>query len=310
MATNWIIPLWIVGVGFVAGCALLWLGVRALSLVAPQIAAVSDATAKETRGQLLFTVVLALGIVGLLFIPFLPFNTFGDDMKVMKDISLKGILLLSLILSVVSASITVNDELEGRTALTVLSKPVSRRQFVVGKWLGVLRTVAALYLVLGAVFLAATSFKTKFEAREMSLPPPNWQRCQTEMLQAVPPVVLAFFETVVVTSISVAASTRLAMIPNLMICATIYIVGHLLPLLVQSSVGKLPIVAFVGQFLSTILPVLEHFDIHAGIASGHDAAMTLVEWCDYLGWAAAYCLLYSGIMLLLSLLLFEDRDLA
>lgn len=310
MATNWIIPLWIVGVGVAAGFALLWLGSRALGWLAPQTAAVVDATARETRGQSLFPAILALGIVAIAAATFLPFNTFGDDIKVMKDTSLTAILVLSIVLTAVSSSLSVNDELEGRTALTVLSKPISRRQFVLGKWLGVLHTVAVAYLVLGAVFLTATSYKVKFEAREMALPPPNWERCQAEMLQTVPALVLAFFESIVVTSVSVAASMRLPMIPNLMICAVIYVVGHLLPLLVQSAVGKLPIVAFVGQFLSTILPVLEHFNIQAGIASGNDALMTFAQWCDYLGWAAAYCLLYSLIMLLLSLLLFEDRDLA
>ena len=53
-------------------------------------------------------------------------------------------------------------------------------------------------------------------------------------------------ETVMLTAISVTVSMRLAMIPNLLICATVYVVGHMMPLVVQSAVGKLPIVAFVG----------------------------------------------------------------
>jgi ABC-type transport system involved in multi-copper enzyme maturation permease subunit len=310
LQTNWIIPLWIVAVGTAGGFALLWLLALVLRAVAPQLSAVTAATAKECRGQMLFPAIIAFGVVAIGMATFLPFNTFGDDIKVMKDTALMAMLVLSIVLAVVSSSISISDELEGRTALTVLSKPISRRQFVVGKWLGVLSTVAIAYLVMGAIFLVAVSYKVKFEAREMALPPPKWERCQAEMLQSVPPLVLAFFETVVLTSISVAVSMRLAMIPNLLICATIYVVGHMMPLIVQSGVGKVPIVAFVGQFLSTVLPVLEHFNIQAGIASGRDAVMTVAQWLDYLGWAGAYCLLYSGIMLLVSLLLFEDRDLA
>jgi ABC-type transport system involved in multi-copper enzyme maturation permease subunit len=130
------------------------------------------------------------------------------------------------------------------------------------------------------------------------------------MLHTVPAVILALFETLAMTSISVAASMRLAMVPNLLICATVYVVGHMLPLIVQSGVGKLPIVAFVGQLLSTILPVLEHFNIQAAVASGRDATLTLNNWLSYLGWAGGYCLLYTAIMMLVALLLFEDRDLA
>lgn len=310
MSYNWIIPLWIVGVGLVGGFVVLWLAALLLQAIAPRVAAVAAATAKECRSQPLFYAVNALGCVLILLSAFIPYSTFGDDIKVMKDTALMSILVLSIILAVSSSSISIADELEGRTALTVLSKPIGRRQFVIGKLLGVLTPVVWTYLILGAFFLCTTSYKAKFEAREMALPPPTAEMCQMEMLTAVPALALAFFETVMLTAISVAVSMRLAMIPNLLICATIYVVGHMMPLVVQSAVGKLPIVAFVGQFLSTVLPVLEHFNIQAGIASGRDAAMSLADWGVYLGWAAAYSLLYSGIMMLAALLLFEDRDLA
>jgi ABC-type transport system involved in multi-copper enzyme maturation permease subunit len=307
---NWIVPLWIVVVGLIAGFALLWLAALLLRTIAPRTAAVAAATAKECRSQPLFLAILGFGFVLILLSAFIPYSTFGDDIKVMKDTALMSILVLSIILAVSSSSTSIADELEGRTALTVLSKPIGRRQFVLGKLLGVLTPVVMTYLILGAFFLCVTSYKVKFEAREMALPPPTWQRCQIEMLGSVPALALAFLETVMITSISVAASVRLAMIPNLLICATVYVVGHMMPLIVQSAVGKLPIVAFVGQFLSTVLPVLEHFNIQAAIASGRDAAMSLADWGVYLGWAAGYALLYSGIMLLVALLLFEDRDLA
>ena len=79
--------------------------------------------------------------------------------------------------------------------------------------------------------------------------------------------------------------------PNMLICAVIYVVGHMTPLIVQSSIGKLPVVAFVGQFLATLLPVLEHFNIQAAIASGRDSVLTAMDWCVYIGWATLYCLL-------------------
>jgi hypothetical protein len=102
----------------------------------------------------------------------------------------------------------------------------------------------------------------------------------------------------------VAISTRLPMIPNLVICASIYVLGHLVPTLVNSGVGQFEIVRFVGQFLATVLPVLGHFGMEGAISTGQD-----VPWA-YLGWAAVYCLLYSSMAMLVALLLFEDRDLA
>ena len=63
------------------------------------------------------------------------------------------------------------------------------------------------------------------------------------------------------------------MIPNLIICFTIYVLGHLVPLIVQSSVGKLAIVRFVGRLFATILPVLEHFTIEAAVIGGVTSTM-------------------------------------
>lgn len=309
-AYNWIMPLWIVAVGVVGLLALLWGLVKLLYVVSPRTEAIVRTTTKECCSQTLFLAVIAIGVVLLFFSSLLPYGTFGDDIKMMKDTGLMMILVLSIILAVSSASVSVSDEVDGRTALTVLSKPIGRREFVIGKMLGVLMPVAIYYVVLGAFFLAMVSFKVKYEAHENSLPVPTVMQCQLEMVQTIPALILCFLETIVMTAISVAISTRLAMVPNLLICATIYVVGHMTPLLVQSSVGKLPIVAFVGQFLSTLLPVLEHFNIQAAIASGRDSVLTMSQWATYLGWATFYCALYTGIMLLVSLLMFEDRDLA
>jgi hypothetical protein len=126
------------------------------------------------------------------------------------------------------------------------------------------------------------------------------------MIGIVPGLALAFMEAVVMAAIAVAIATRLPMLANLSICFTIYIVGHLLPLLVMSKKVSDPygIIQFMGQFFALVLPVLEHFNIYAAIAGGAP-----VPWV-YLGWAFAYCVLYTGVALLFALFLFEDRDLA
>ena len=124
------------------------------------------------------------------------------------------------------------------------------------------------------------------------------------MLKIAPGLALALMETVVLTAISVAISTRLAMMANLVICAAIYVLGHLVPILAESAVGKNEYVKFVADVQAAILPVLDNFNISAGISTGHS-----VPW-DYLAWSGLYCVLYSAVALLVALLLFEDRDLA
>ncbi|MBN2021918.1 MAG: ABC transporter permease [Pirellulales bacterium] len=301
----WIPPLRIVAAGVVGAVVLLFVLVALLQLVAPKLTAIARATAKEAMLQPLFWVLLAVGLflVGALF-PFLPYNTFGEDIKVVKDQGLTLIMAMAVVLAVWTASVSVSEEIEGRTALTVLSKPIARWHFVVGKFVGILFPVAVLFIVLGALFLSTVSFKLKYDARETSNPPPTAKQCEAEMVSAVPGLALAFMRAVVLASIGVAISTRLSMLPNLIICGAIYVLGHLVPTLVNSTVGQLEYVPFVANLLALVLPMLEHFDIYGAISTGHK-----VTW-DFLGWAGLYCVLYSVVALLVALLLFEDRDLA
>ena len=276
----------------------------AVQLACPKISAIAVTTAKEAMSQPLFYVVLAGGAFFLLGYVFIPYNTFGEDVKMLKDSGLTTILVLSILVAVWSASVSVAEEVEGRTVLTVLSKPVRRWQFILGKFFGVLGPVVVLFIVLGVLFLATVSYKVVYDSREVAKAEPSWQLCYLEMIRIVPGLVLAFLETVVLAAISVAISTRLPMLANLIVCAVIYALGHLVPLLVNSSVGKFEIVRFVGQFLATVLPVLDHFNIQAAVAAG--AAVPI----SYLGMALVYCVLYSSIAMLLGLVMFEDRDLA
>ena len=94
-------------------------------------------------------------------------------------------------------------------------------------------------------------------------------------------------ETVVLTAISVAISTRLPMMANMVICAAIYVLGHLVPILADSAVGKNEYVQFVADLQSAIFPVLDHFNISAGISAG-----VPVPW-DYIAVDGVYCVLYS-----------------
>jgi ABC-type transport system involved in multi-copper enzyme maturation permease subunit len=276
----------------------------ALQLALPKVAAIAMTTAKEATSQPLFYVTLVMGSFLLLAFVFIPYYTFGDDVKMLKDSGLTLIMVLAMIVAVWSASVSVSEEVEGRTALTVLSKPVQRRQFILGKFLGILCPVVVLFVVLGLLFLITVCFKVVYDSREVAKAEPSWQACYLEMIRTLPGLVLAFMETVVLSAISVAISTRLPMLANLIVCASIYVLGHLVPMLVNSSVGKFEIVRFIGQFIATVLPVMDHFNIQAAVAAGASVP------ASYLGMALVYCLLYSSIALLLGLAMFEDRDLA
>ncbi|QDT68303.1 ABC-2 family transporter protein [Planctomycetes bacterium MalM25] len=275
-----------------------------LRWILPSASTISAATAKEAISQPLFLLFAILGGVALIAFIYIPYNTFGEDVKMLKDSGLSLIMVLSIIFAVWTASVSVADEIEGKTALTLLSKPIGRRDFIFGKYLGILWAVLLLFVILGVMLMGVISYKVVYDARETSNPTPDWQLCHAEMMSTAPGLVLAFLETAVLAAISVAISTRLPMLPNLLICGSIYVLGHLTPLIVQSSAGQIEFVKFFGRVLSVILPMLDHLNIQAAIAGGQ--AVPFV----YLGWATLYALIYIAVAMLVALLLFEDRDLA
>ncbi len=270
----------------------------------PRTAAIALAACKSQIAQPLFLILIGLGLFLLGLFIFIPYHTFGEDIKVLKDTGLTLIMLFSIFQAVWGASGSVADEIEGKTAMTVLSKPIGRAQFILGKFLGISWASAVLFVILGIWLVVLVAYKPIYDARETSNVAPVWQETHTEMVKLVPGLLLSFLETLVFVAISVAISTRLPLLANISICFAIYAFGHLVPLLVQAGEGNLETVKFVAQFIATVLPVLDHFNIQAAIATGKGVPLT------YLGLATLYCGLYCGMALLLALALFEDRDLA
>jgi hypothetical protein len=287
--------------GFVTIFGLLFMLMQAVS---PKVAAIALSAAKSELSQPLPVIlILLIGLTILLFV-FLPFHTFGEDIKLLKDCGVTLILLGATFQAVWSASTSVNDEIEGRTALTLLSKPIHRRSFIIGKILGIFWIVMFMFLVLGSIELVAVAYKPIYDARESSLEQPPWQQCHMEMLQTIPGLALAFFQATVLGAISVALGTRFSLIANFSICFTIYLLGHLTPTIVESSTGGLPLVEFFAQLISAVIPNLSHFSMEAAI----DADVR-IPW-SVISSVLVYTTIYGIAATLIGLLLFEDRDLA
>jgi len=273
------------------------------SVLLPKESAISWATFKTETNQPLFAILIAVGGVFLAAAVYIPYNTFGEDIKMYVTTGCPVILLLSIFFAVWASSKSVSEEIDGRTALTVLAKPISRRQFLVGKSLGIGWTVGIMFLCLGLWFLFLVSYKPIYDGVESSKGALPWQDGFAEMAKVIPALVLGYMETMVFVCISVMISTRLPIVSNLMICFAIYIMGHITPLLLEKE-DSFQGVAVVGQTISTVIPVLEHFDVRAAIVGEVGVPM------EYLGWTLVYCVLYCSVALLVALILFEDRDLS
>ncbi len=91
-------------------------GVVMLRLLFPRVMAVATTTAKEAMAQPLYVIVVLLGATLLLITVFIPYNTFGEDVKVLKDFNLSFIMILSIFVALWTASVGISEEIEGRTA--------------------------------------------------------------------------------------------------------------------------------------------------------------------------------------------------
>ena len=132
--------------GSVVGLFLIYFLVRWL---APRVSIIATATAKEAVSQPLFLLLTIVGIAALVAFIYVPYNTFGEDVKMLKTSGMTLIKVLAIIVALWTASVSVAEEIEGRTALTVLSKPVGRRQFILGKFLGIVWPILLMFIILG-----------------------------------------------------------------------------------------------------------------------------------------------------------------
>jgi ABC-type transport system involved in multi-copper enzyme maturation permease subunit len=267
------------------------------------------ATAKEAIRQPAFFVMAAFAGGLLLVTIWVSYFTFGEDIKMYKDTGLTTISFFCMLLALLTASSTVADEIEGKTAITLLSKPINRRQFILGKFVGIELGVLTLYLLLGILFSAGVFYKYEYDLREAAGGIAERAKQWEQVRQILPGLVLGFFEVTVLTSISVAISTRLPMLANLVVCMLIFFLGHLSPVLVEAATAPNSqineLVGFMARLFAWALPSLEFFNAGPSISTG-----AVIPWVGYVLPAFGYCVLYSGAALLFAFLLFEDRDLA
>src|SRR4029077_9897722 len=125
-----------------------------------------------------------------------------------------------------------------------------------------------------------------------------------EACRILPPVVLSLLEIAVMSAISVAISTRMPMVFNMVTCLAIFVVGHLTPSLVRGNLGRLELVTFLARVIATVLPAVENYNVEAAIVTRSPVPAM------YVGLAALYSAAYVAAAVLLAFILFEDRDLA
>src|SRR5579863_7277310 len=289
--------------GVTAGGFLVVLGALFAFLYMTRAGVIARATTKEALRKPVFVLLMLVSLMMLVLNTFVPFFSLGDDVKMLEICGLATILISGMLLAIWTSSMSIADEIEGKTAMTLLSKPITRRQFIVGKFVGIQAAVLALVIPVTCVFWALIVYKVFYDARESSIDV-TVQLAQLEAYKIIPPVVLGLLEIAVMSAISVAISTRAPMVVNMVMCLAIFVVGHLTPSLVRSNLGKLELVTFLARVIATVLPAVEHYNVEAAIVTRS------VVPASYVGIAALDSAAYVAAAVLLAFIMFEDRDLA
>jgi ABC-type transport system involved in multi-copper enzyme maturation permease subunit len=308
----------------------------------PKGGAVAYAAYREACRQPMFWLIVLFAKLLIVVSVFIPYFTFGDDYKMMKQIGFDVVMLAAVLFGVLASSMSISEEIEGRTAVTLMSKPVNRRQFLIGKFLGILMACLVMSLLIAWTLNYALRAMPEFDKiNEVIDPMPQQaERTVVPVFEGMIPakaaaakvvargaglwfadtlahslgLLLGFGQVMILVAIASALATRLPFVVNLVLCLVIYFLGHLAPVVVavasQPTGGGagLGLVGFLAQLFNVILPALEFFNM--GPAIIRESPLDLWQFGGYVLTVFGYSVLYTAIALLVGLLLFEDRDLA
>ncbi len=112
-----------------------------------QVVTIAHNAFMELLRQPIFLLLMSASAVFAVFLASTPYFGFGEDDKLVKDSVLATMLIAGLFASIICASSSLAHEIRTGTALTVLSKPVGRVQFLIAKYLGLAGALAVLTYV-------------------------------------------------------------------------------------------------------------------------------------------------------------------
>ncbi|HUJ79550.1 MAG TPA: ABC transporter permease [Nitrospiria bacterium] len=243
-------------------------------------------TYKESiRDKLLYNLLIfALLLIGGSVI--LSTLTVGERSKIIIDLSLASLNLFGVLIAVFVGIGLVSKEIEKKTIYTIIAKPVHRWQFLAGKYLGLLITLAV-NVGLMTVCVYAVQLAGEWTLR-------------LELLQAV---WLIYVELMVVTAIALLCSTFTTSTLAAIFTLALYVIGHFSSSLKEfaNKIGSDTTTA-IADVLYYSLPNLEHFNIKGEVV--HHIAVS----ADRVLWSTFYGLAYISALLLLAAIIFQRRD--
>ena len=225
----------------------------------------------------------------------------GDDPSytrtMVREMGIATTLLVGLFIALLTASKSIYNEIVQKTALTTLSKPVSRNEFILGKYFGIIAGIAPLFLFLGIVLFFAFRFQSAADVQT------GLEEKIVYDFHIFKGIYLNYLKAAVLTALSVAVSTRLPFLPNILIVLSAYIVCHLANFI---NYFFLQVHGFLFYLLQLLYALTLNLDNYNFFYQG-DTRLLPSGWLIFL--ITLYTALYAAVFLIAANISFSKRDL-
>jgi ABC-type transport system involved in multi-copper enzyme maturation permease subunit len=251
-----------------------------------KIRAIAFHTLKEAIRDRILYLILFFAVICIGFSRLLALLTIGDRVKIIKDVGLSSLSLFGALMAILIGTGLVYKEIDKKTIYTLLSKPIHRYQFLLGKFFGLVLTLFIMLLLMSIIFLALIFFHT-FKV--------EWQ-----MLIAI---LYIFLELCLITSVALLFSCFSTPILSSIFSLAFYLIGHTawgletLIIKIKSGFGKA-----IAQALYQFLPDLENFNFRTEVVHNLPIPPSIFLF------STLYGIFYTLFVLTIALLIFRKRD--
>jgi ABC-type transport system involved in multi-copper enzyme maturation permease subunit len=213
--------------------------------------------------------------------------TLGEGIKIILDLSLAAMSVFGLLIAIFVGIGLVHKEIQRRTVYMLLAKPISRRNFVIGKYLGLMLVIALNVAIMTAALFVLIVFYS-----ESGMYPGVFVA-----------VLLILVELMVVTAVAVLFSTFSTPTLSAMLTLGVWVIGRFSSDLLEfARKTEDPVSRVLVTVVHYALPNLEKFDVK------HLVVYNMAIEPAYVGGAVVYGMLYIVFLIGLAALIFERRD--
>ena len=262
-----------------------------------------------------FLLIFALIVIGNS--AFLAKFSFQEEFQMLKDVALGAMSVFLCLLAILATAMLLPRDLEDRTIFTILSKPVPRYEYLLGKLSGVVILLTLSTLIMGVLFLGVLLLGEQNALmethRSLSGSPQELAAAITEIKKAafswdlIPAMAILLVKGILLASLTLLISTfATSGIFAILVAASAYFIGHLQVTAREywmSGIGIHWWTRLFTAFIALIFPDLQAFNLTDDIVAGTALPMTLFWQTVALGG------IYSAVYYAVACFLFQNREL-